>query len=145
VAGGSLYQDDDSVGAISDINVTPLVDVTLVLLIIFMVTAKLIVTRGISVDSPKTASGDEVKSSLQLIIDKQDKLYVNGVPYASNEAAQEKVASMSKTNPELKAIITADTTIPHGRVMEVIDFVKLAGVTKFALTTEPKLTPDAPE
>ena len=137
MAGGSLYQDEDSMGVISDINVTPLVDVVLVLLIIFMVTAKLIVARGIAVDSPKTASGDEVRSTLQVTIDKNRQLYVNGEPYGDVATAQSKVESMRADNPELKAIITADTSVPHGDVMRVIDFVKLAGVTKFALTSDP--------
>lgn len=137
MAGSSLYQDEDNLAAISDINVTPLVDVVLVLLIIFMVTAKLIVARGISVDSPKTASGDEVKSTLQVTIDKDRQLYVNGDPYDDIAAAQARVESMREGNPELKAIITADTSVPHGDVMRVIDFVKLAGVTRFALTSDP--------
>ena len=137
MAGGSLYQDEDGAGAISDINVTPLVDVVLVLLIIFMVTAKLIVARGISVDSPKTASGEEVKSTLQVTIDEERVLYVNGDRYDSVDAAQARVVEMRAENPEVKAIITADRGVPHGDVMRVIDFVKLAGVTKFALTSDP--------
>ena len=137
MAGGSIYQDEDSVGAISDINVTPLVDVTLVLLIIFMVTAKLIVARGISVDSPKTVSGAEVKSTLQLILDENSALYINGKPFPDVDQARAKVKSLSDDNPELKAIITADKGVPHGEVMQVIDLVKRAGVTKFALTSDP--------
>lgn len=137
MAGGNVYQDEDSMGAISDINVTPLVDVVLVLLIIFMVTAKLIVARGISVDSPKTASGAEVKSTLQVTIDKNRQLYVNGDEYDDVSEAQGRVEDLRQDNPELKAIITADSSVPHGDVMRVIDFVKLAGVTKFALTSDP--------
>src|SRR5690606_5179861 len=121
MAGGSLYQDEDGASAISDINVTPLVDVVLVLLIIFMVTAKLIVSRGIPVDSPKTASGEEVKSTLQVTIDKQRVLYVNGDRYDSIADARARVESMRAQNAELKAIITADTAVPHGDVMKVID------------------------
>jgi biopolymer transport protein ExbD len=137
MAGGSLYQDEDSGGAISDINVTPLVDVVLVLLIIFMVTAKLIVARGIAVDSPQTASGEEVKSTLQVTIDKDRVLYVNGDRYDSIDAAQARVAAMRAQNPEVKAIISADRSVPHGDVMRIIDFVKLAGVSRFALTSVP--------
>lgn len=140
MAGGSLYQDEDGMGAISDINVTPLVDVTLVLLIIFMVTAKLIVARGIAVDLPKTASGDEVKSTLQVTIDKQRDLYVNGQEYDSIDGAQARVIELRRGNPELKAIITSDSSVPHGDVMRVIDFVKQAGVTRFALTSDPLST-----
>ena len=137
MAGGTIYQDEDSVGAISDINVTPLVDVVLVLLIIFMVTAKLIVARGIDVDSPKTSSGSDVKSTLQISIDKELKLYVNGIEYPDAESAKAKVVEMRGDNPDFKAIIQADQRVPHGNVMQVIDFVKLAGVTKFALTSDP--------
>lgn len=121
----------------NEINVTPFVDVMLVLLIIFMVTAKLIVARGIAVDSPKTASGEEVSSTLQVTLDRDRVLYVNGDRYDSVEAAQARVESMRAQSPELKAIIQADRTVPHGDVMRVIDFVKLAGVTKFALTSDP--------
>jgi biopolymer transport protein ExbD len=138
MAGGSLYQDEnDGGGTISDINVTPMVDVVLVLLIIFMVTAKLSVARGIAVDSPKTASGEEVSSTLQVTIDRERVLYVNGDRYDSMDTAQARVESMRATSPDLKAIISADRTVPHGDVMRVIDFVKLAGVTKFALTSDP--------
>ncbi|MEM9490892.1 MAG: biopolymer transporter ExbD [Myxococcota bacterium] len=144
MAGGSLYQDEDGMGTISDINVTPLVDVMLVLLIIYMIAAKLIVARGISVDSPRTASGDEVKSTLQVTIDKNRGLYVNGQPYDDITAAQAKVRDMHAENPNIKAIITADVTVPHGDVMQVIDFVKLAGVTKFALTSDPLGNSQAP-
>jgi biopolymer transport protein ExbD len=143
MAGGSLYQDEENMGAISDINVTPLVDVTLVLLIIFMVTAKLIVARGIAVDLPKTASGDDVKSTLQVTIDKQRDVYVNGQEYDSIDAAQARVIELRQGNPEVKAIITSDTSVPHGDVMRVIDFVKQAGVTRFALTSDP-LSASAP-
>jgi biopolymer transport protein ExbD len=137
MAGGSLYQDEDTASAISDINVTPLVDVVLVLLIIFMVTAKLIVARGISIESPKTASGAEVKSTLQVTVDRDRALYINGELQPDVPTARARVEEMRRGNPELKAIISADTTVPHGEVMRVIDFVKLAGVTRFALTSDP--------
>jgi biopolymer transport protein TolR len=143
MAGGANYQDEEGLSAISDINVTPLVDVTLVLLIIFMVTAQLIMARGISVDLPKTASGDEVKSTLQVTIDKQRTLYVNGQEYATIDAAQARVIEMRRDNPDVKAIITSDASVPHGDVMRVIDFVKQAGVTKFALSSDPLAAPGA--
>ena len=146
MAGGSFYQDEDAGGGtISDINVTPLVDVVLVLLIIFMVTAKLIVARGIAVDSPKTASGEEVSSTLQVTIDRDRVLYVNGDRYDSVETAQARVESMRAQSPDLKAIISADRSVPHGDVMRVIDFVKLAGVTKFALTSDPLAKDEPPK
>ncbi len=137
MAGGSLYQDEESTGAISDINVTPLVDVVLVLLIIFMVTAQLIVARGIEVEQPKTASGNEVKSTLQVTIDRDRQVYVNGDPYPSYEAAKARVVELRAADDEAKAIISADASVPHGEVMRVIDFVKQAGISKFAITSDP--------
>ena len=59
MAGSSLYQDDDGSGAITDINVTPFVDVVLVLLVVFIVTAKLIVARGVEIDKPKAANAEQ--------------------------------------------------------------------------------------
>ena len=76
---GGYGNDDDSGRMIVDINVTPLVDITLVLLIIFMVTASLIVNPGIKVDLPKAASGTETtKSTLALTLNKEGVLFLNG-------------------------------------------------------------------
>jgi biopolymer transport protein TolR len=136
--GTAVYRDEDSgEGMISDINVTPLVDVTLVLLIIFMVTASLIVERGISIETPKTASGAEVKSTLAVTIDRERVMYVNGENYGDTANARAAVEAALAKTPELKAIISADKTVPHGDVMKAIDMVKLAGVTKFALASDP--------
>jgi biopolymer transport protein TolR len=138
MAGGSSYHDEDSGGAmIADINVTPLVDITLVLLIIFMVTARVIAARGIDVESPKTVSGGEVKSTLELTIDAQRVLYLNGEPVADRAQVSEYVHKAVEREPDLQAIIKADVTVPHGDVMRVIDLVKLAGIKRFALTSDP--------
>jgi biopolymer transport protein TolR len=141
VAGGSgsLYEDDDGgAGAIVDINVTPLVDIVLVLLIIFMVTAKLIAGRAIPVESPRTVSGDKVQTTLALTIDKTRALYLNGQPAPDRAAVKTYIEKAVKENPEIQAIVTADVVVPHGDVMELIDLVKVAGVKRFALTVEEK-------
>jgi biopolymer transport protein ExbD len=138
MAGGSSYQDEEpGTAAISDINVTPLVDVTLVLLIIFMVTARLIAARGIQVNEPKTAAGDEVKSTLQVTIDPGGDIYVNGKTYPDPEDARTVIRTKLADDENLKAIISADETTQHRAVMEAIDLVKGAGVTKFALGSRP--------
>ncbi len=124
---------------ISEINVTPLVDIVLVLLIIFMVTAKLIVGRAIQVESPKAVSGEQVQTTLALTIDKNRVLYLNGEVAPERAAVAEYIRKAVKQNPEVQAIVTADTVVPHGDVMELIDLVKLAGVKRFALTVEEKL------
>lgn len=136
-AGSSFYQDESS-DVISEINVTPLVDVALVLLIIFMVTAPIIASRGITVEKPRTESGAQVKSTLTVTVDRDLTLYVNGESYDEEEKARSAIETEHAKNPEIKAIIQADRTVPHGDVMGAIDLVTQAGVTKFALASAPK-------
>jgi biopolymer transport protein ExbD len=138
--GGSAYHDEDPGGAaIVDINVTPLVDVCLVLLIIFMVTAELIhkQDRGITMERPKTVSGQPVKTKLSITIDRDRVVRVGSTVYTDMAAAQAEFEREVAANPEIKAVISADVTVPHGDVMKVIDVVKEAGVTKFALGSDP--------
>jgi biopolymer transport protein ExbD len=133
---GGYGNDDDSGRMIVDINVTPLVDITLVLLIIFMVTASLIVNPGIKVDLPKAASGTETtKSTLALTLNKEGVLYLNG-ERSSDEGVVRFINTELPRNPELQAIIAADKVVPHGDVIHVIDLVKRSGVHKFAISTD---------
>ena len=133
---GGYGNDDDSGRMIVDINVTPLVDITLVLLIIFMVTASLIVNPGIKVDLPKAASGTETaKSTLALTLNKEGVLFLNG-ERSSDEGIVRFIGSELPKNPELQAIIAADKVVPHGDVIHVIDLVKRSGVHKFAISTD---------
>ena len=133
---GGYGNDDDSGRMIVDINVTPLVDITLVLLIIFMVTASLIVSPAIKVDLPKAASGTEqTKTTLALTLAKDGRLYLNGQP-SSDEAVVRHIGTELPKNPQLQAIIAADKAVPHGDVIHVIDLVKRSGVHKFAISTD---------
>jgi biopolymer transport protein ExbD len=142
MAGGggpsSPYADDDEGGIISDINVTPLVDITLVLLIIFMVTARLIVSRAIpGVDTPKAATGEEVRTTLALTIDQNRALFVNG-ERTDNAAAEVLLRRAVAQNPDIQAVITADNSIPYGDFVGLIDLVRVAGIKKYALTVSEK-------
>ena len=127
-----LLKDDDDL--ISDINVTPFVDVVLVLLIIFMVTSSYIAKAAIEVDLPKAASGGQaVETTLNIVITKDGELLLNG------ETVQEPAISefiKNEKNPKLQAVIAADKGVPYGNVMRVIDVVKLNGVNSFALNIE---------
>src|SRR5215510_16613491 len=105
MAGSSLYQDDESSGAITDINVTPFVDVVLVLLVVFIVTAKLIVARGVEIDKPKAATGGEVQSTLRVSVKKNGDLYVNNTKYESDPAAISRIKEIAATTSKPKAII----------------------------------------
>ena len=124
MAGNSLYHDDESPG-ITDINVTPFVDVVLVILVVFIVTAKLIVARGVDIDKPKAATGGDIQSTLRVsITDKGD----------STAIARIKQIAATSTKP--KAIIAGSRVGPYGNVMRAIDLVQQAGVTAIALENE---------
>lgn len=137
MAGGAgAFDDDDSGRMIVDINVTPLVDIVLVLLIIFMVTATYIVNPTIKVELPKAATGtDQTRTTLALTLDRDSALYLNGEK--TDEAGVTKfITAELPKNPDLQAIIAADKIVPHGSVVRVIDLVKRAGVHKFAINVE---------
>jgi biopolymer transport protein ExbD len=138
MAGGASFGGDEEPGRmIVDINVTPLVDVTLVLLIIFMVTASYIVSPAIKVDLPKAASGSEqTKTTLALTLMKDGALYLNG-ERSSDGAVAQYIGSELPKNPDLQAIIAADRAVTHGDVVHVIDLVKRAGVHRFAINVDP--------
>lgn len=136
MAGGSLYKSDDDDEAITDINVTPFVDIVLVLLITFMVTAKLIVARGIEIDKPKASSGGDVQSTLRVSIDSKGALFVNGDRFDADEAAIARIREVAKTTDKPKAIIAGDRNGAYGGVMRAIDLVQQAGITAIALENE---------
>ena len=138
MAGGAdAYPNEDDGGRmITEINVTPLVDIVLVLLIVFMVTTTYIVNPSLKVDLPKAASGSETqKSSLALSLDKDSKLFLNGEA-ADETSVKAFIAAELPKNAELQAVIAADKAVPHGDVVHVIDVVKRAGVKKFAINVE---------
>ena len=135
MAGGSLYQDEDSAG-ITDINVTPFVDIVLVLLVVFMVTAKLIVARGVDIDKPKASTGGEVQSTLRIAVKKDGELSVNGTPYPDDASAIARIKEIAATTTKPKAIIAGDRATAYGGVMHAIDLAQQAGVTAIALENE---------
>jgi biopolymer transport protein ExbD len=135
MAGNSLYHDDEG-GAITDINVTPFVDVALVLLVVFMVTAKLIVARGVEIDKPKAATGGEVQSTLRVSVNAGGELFVNGDKFASDPEAVARIKQIAATTSKPKAIIAGDRKSAYGGVMRAIDLVQQAGVTAIALENE---------
>lgn len=123
---------------LAEINVVPLVDIILVVLIIFMVTAPMIMKPSINVNLPKAASGDaSVPSKLNINITSDGKLNLDGKFVEENEVQAAAVAEVQK-NPDIQAIISADKDVSHGRVVSVLDLVKSAGVKKFAISIDKK-------
>ena len=134
MAGSSSGQDDDDI--IVGINVTPLVDIVLVLLIIFMVTATYIVRASIEVDLPRAAHGGETTGTLlSVIITRDGELYLDGVKRTEAELV-ERAREAAAAGPEARAIISADKGALHGAVVRVIDVVKGAGISRFAINIE---------
>ena len=127
----SVSSNSDDEG-INGINVTPLVDVTLVLLIIFMVTAKLIAGHGVPLDLPKAATAGVTQTMLTLSIDAQGKVLANGQPVVSDAALREQTRKALQQNPELRTVIAASALASHGSVMRVVDTVRDAGAVKIA-------------
>jgi biopolymer transport protein ExbD len=128
-------------GIIEGINVTPLVDITLVLLIIFIVTAKLVVTPAVPLDLPKASQSEELRTILSIIVPVDGTIQVDGV--ATDAAALGAKARAALTrDPELRAVIQADRAVAHGRVLGVLDALKEAGLVRVAFgAVRPEGTP----
>ncbi len=122
--------------AIADINVVPLVDIVLVVLIIFMVTAPMIMKPSIAVNLPKAASGDpSAPSTLSISLATDGRIMLNGQVADAEKIKSQALAELAK-NSEVQAVIAADRDVPHGKVVEMIDIIKQAGVKKFAISIE---------
>ena len=129
-------------GIIDTINVTPLVDVMLCLLVIFMVTTSYVVADSLKVDLPEASTGDHTEPSVVMITYSVDKssgarqLYLNGEK--SDEpglrAPIKKVKAEGKK--DIQAVIAADKSASHGEVIHIIDVVKQEGINKFALNID---------
>jgi biopolymer transport protein ExbD len=132
--GASGKQDEDEL--IATINVTPLVDIVLVLLIVLMVTSSYLVNKAISVELPKAATGETTDPSMSISVDQAGKLYLDGVAIDA-PALRERVRVAHESNPDVKAIISADGRVHHSEVVSVIDLLRSQKVTKFAINTSP--------
>ena len=131
---GSFGGSDDEV--ISGINVTPLVDVVLVLLIIFMITAPVIYQSAIKVQLPKAQTGEQAqKSPLNFTVTKEGDLMwdKDKIDY---DILGKRLAAMGDRVSQETAIISADELTAHGKVVKLMDTLRQAGLTKFALNVE---------
>jgi len=133
MAGGASDSEDE---AITGINVTPLVDVTLVLLIIFMVTASYIVKETIEVELPRAAHGGEtVQKTFAVLVTREGQTFLNGVPVDDQRLVAE-VEKAKSAGEDVQAIVGADKNATHGTVTHLLDVLKGAGVMRFAIQIE---------
>ena len=134
MAASAKLDDDDG---INEINVTPMVDVMLVLLVIFLVASIYIVKDAIEVDLPTAASaGETLDTTLAIVIDREGRLYLNGRPAEDDIIAQACSAASAK-DQNAQAIIAADQNVKHGDVIRVIDLVRSNGLVRFAINVKP--------
>lgn len=131
--GGGAGKDDE---LISEINVTPLVDIVLVLLIVLMVTSSYLVNKSISVELPKAATGEATTPTLSISIDSEGKLYLDGTMIQAAEL-QPRIRTAYQNDPEVKAVISADGRVQHSQVVTVIDTLRREKINKFAINTSP--------
>ncbi|HMJ51148.1 MAG TPA: biopolymer transporter ExbD [Polyangiaceae bacterium] len=138
MAGGNFDTGDEG---IVGINVTPLVDITLVLLIIFMVVAKMVVSQSVPLDLPKAASGTDVQVVFAVELYASGDIMVDQKKLANDDALFPLAREGHAKTPDLRAVIKADGTVQHQRVIHVLDLLKQAGIAKIAFG----VTPVAPE
>ncbi len=139
MAGGADMDDDEG---ITGINVTPLVDIMLVLLIIFMVASNYIVKEAIEVNLPKAATGEEVNNdnkSIALILKKDGRIFLNGELTTREKIAEASRALAKEKNAQ--AMIAADRGTEHGEVVKMIDLIRVNGLTSFAINIDPDNDP----
>jgi biopolymer transport protein TolR len=122
---------------LSEINVIPLVDVMLVLLIIFMATAPML-QQGIDVDLPQARGKDlPAEERVTVVIKKGGAIYMNDNPVSMAELTK-RLSAISKLNPNV--FLKADRDVPYGLVAEVMGEIRVAGIEKLGMITEPKMT-----
>ena len=127
------FQPQDGDEAITQINVVPLVDIMLVLLIIFMLTANFISTPSVPVSLPKAfTSNPTAPQSQAVVLTAQGTLLFQNEPVAKGQLVEVLQQALAR-NPDLRIVLSADASAPHGKVVEVLDLVRMAGVNKVAL------------
>ncbi|MBI3551819.1 MAG: biopolymer transporter ExbD [Elusimicrobia bacterium] len=125
-------------GPITAINVTPFVDIILVVLIIFMATAPIIARRAIKVDVPKAAHHDRAATEAKSIVyNAKRELILEGKKLSSDEL-KSLLAAGTRADPDLHVTLSADKTIPYGDIVGVLDLVRGAGVRKIGLEVSRK-------
>jgi biopolymer transport protein TolR len=127
-------------GIVAEINVTPLVDIMLVLLIIFMLTAHIIAKQAIEVDLPRAAQSTATQpTSLAITLTRDGSLFLGDAPITVEPLRAAIRAAIAK-DPKTQVMIIGDKAVSHGRVVWVLDTIKSLGVVSFAIQIDPAAT-----
>ena len=127
----------DSDEIMTGINVTPLVDVTLVLLVVLMITASYVVSKSIPMSLPRSATGESTPSTLSVSIDSQGHTYLDAEPIAE-VALRASLRRAHQQNPDVQAVIAADGHTDHLHVVHVMDLMRQEQISNFAINVQPE-------
>lgn len=132
-----LFQPDDDDDIKSDINIVPLVDIMLVLLITFMMVSSLVDLSAINVELPKAATAEDAENdSLSIVITEAGEYFLSGEPMRSIDELRHHIAQKQAQRPGLQAMVSADKSVPHGEVIKIIDLIRKMNIAKFAISVE---------
>ena len=129
---------DKGTPPMSEINMTPLIDVMLVLVVIFIITAPLLAS-SIKLDLPKTeaAKPNEAPRFILLVVDKAGQAFLNDKPVALDELARQ-LAQTAAQNPDTEVQLRADEAVPYGRIVEVMGTAQKAGLSRIGFMADPR-------
>lgn len=133
MAAQSTAHDDD---AIVGINVTPLVDIVLVLLIVFMVTAKLMPSTAVPLDLPRAATAGATQTVFAVSVDPEGHASIDGAPLRSDDELRARASEALQKDSALRTVVQASRRTSHGDVIHVVDELRRAGITKVAFGAE---------
>ncbi|MGE4061767.1 MAG: protein TolR [Rhodospirillaceae bacterium] len=131
---------------VSEINVTPMVDVMLVLLVIFIITAPLL-TKGVDVNLPQTNASKSLPQDnrpLTLTVAKDGSLTLNDKTSINFDALRAQMTAIRESNPDVRVYVRGDSDVPYGQMMQVMAEVTAAGITQVAFVTERPRNPAKP-
>jgi biopolymer transport protein ExbD len=134
------FGSDPTDDLVTGVNITPIVDVALVLLIVFLVTSSLIVSRSIQVEVPRAATGAETAVGLlALVVASSGDIYVNGQPARLEDVPRAVAEARRRLEPgqKLTGFVSADVSAPYGRFAQVVDVLRQEGIVDIALDTKP--------
>jgi biopolymer transport protein ExbD len=127
--------DNDEI--LTGINVTPLVDVTLVLLVILMITASYVVSQSIPMELPRGATGETTPATVSVSVDSEGHTYLDAQP-VDDARLRASIRTLRQSHPDAQAVIAADGRTDHGHVVHVIDLLRQEQITNFAINVQPE-------